>query len=63
MSSPISETAGRRALKTKFSPPPLPPACVFEEKNRTVQNANGTVQKANGTAQNANGTVQNANGK
>ena len=22
MSSPISETAGRRALKTKFSPPP-----------------------------------------
>ena len=35
---------------------------MFEEKNRTVQNANGTVQKANGTAQNANGTAQNANG-
>ena len=25
LKSPISETAGRRALKTKFSPPPGPP--------------------------------------
>ena len=63
LKSPISETAGRRALKTKFSPPPLPPAWAFEEKNRTVQIANGTVQMANGTVQMANGTVQNANGK
>ena len=29
--SPISETAGRRALKTKFSPPPGPPRTRVEK--------------------------------
>ena len=27
LKSPISETAGRRAFKAKFSPPSWPPAC------------------------------------
>ena len=32
LKSPISETAGRRALKTKFSPPPGPPRACVEKK-------------------------------
>ena len=33
LKSPISETAGRRALKTKFSPPPAPRMCVWRKKS------------------------------
>ena len=32
LKSPISETAGRRALKTKFSPPPCPPHGRLKKK-------------------------------